>query len=153
MKQSPNNGFFGIGIYGPKTESNFGTLWRTALIFNANFIFTIGKKFKRQSSDVHNTWAKIPLYTYENFDQLIENIPYSCRLVGVEISKDAIPIQDFVHPKRAIYLLGNETNGLTSDVQSKCHEIISLPGELSLNVAVAGSIVMYDRFTKSKSDE
>jgi len=29
-----------------------------------------------------------------------------------------------------------------------CHQVVRLPGERSLNVAVAGSIVIYDRITK-----
>jgi len=44
-------GFFGIGIQNIKTESNIGTLWRSANILGADFIYTIGKRYKKQSSD------------------------------------------------------------------------------------------------------
>jgi tRNA G18 (ribose-2'-O)-methylase SpoU len=54
----------------------------------------------------------------------------------------------FRHPDRAVYLLGNEQIGLSKRVLSQCHSLISLPGHFSLNVAVAGSIVMYDRVSK-----
>ena len=60
----------------------------------------------------------------------------------------AIPLGGFSHPKRAVYLLGSEDNGLTRKAMDKCHALVRLPGERSMNVAVAGSIVMYDRHNK-----
>ena len=33
--------YFGIGIYKPKTQENIGSLWRTAYILGASFIFFI----------------------------------------------------------------------------------------------------------------
>lgn len=44
-------GYFGIGIYNPKTETNMGTLWRSAYNFGADFIFTIGMRYKKMGSD------------------------------------------------------------------------------------------------------
>jgi tRNA G18 (ribose-2'-O)-methylase SpoU len=55
----------------------------------------------------------------------------------------------FVHPKRCIYLLGAEDNGLPREVMDRCHKLIQLPGRSCFNVAVAGSLVMYDRYIKS----
>ena len=61
-----------------------------------------------------------------------------------------IPLKSFVHPERAIYLLGAEDHGLPGEIMDKCHKIISIETirTESFNVAVAGSIVMYDRFSK-----
>ena len=49
MEQYPNvvvpqrgRGFFGIGIEYPRTAKNVGTLWRTAHIMKADFMFVIG---------------------------------------------------------------------------------------------------------------
>ena len=51
-----------------------------------------------------------------------------------------------------MYLLGAEDVGLPTAVLRACHETISLSAEnyASYNVAVAGSLVMYDRATKSR---
>jgi len=38
--------FFGIGCENMKNDLNYGTLFRTAQIFNADFIFLIGKSSK-----------------------------------------------------------------------------------------------------------
>ena len=142
-------GYFGIGIYHIKHEVNLGTLWRSACSFGASFIFTIGKRYSRQSSDTTKTWRHVPLYHYESIDDLF--LPYSCRLVGIELGGESI--REYKHPERCIYLLGAEDHGLPSEIMDKCHEVIEIPSvnEYCLNVASAGSIVMYDRLiTRSK---
>lgn len=145
MKQ---DGFFGIGCLNMKTSMNYGTLFRTAQIFNADFIFLIGPRFKRQSSDTMKSFKYIPLFEYDNFKDFNNHRPYNCKLIGVELIKNATPIKDFIHPKQAIYLLGAEDHGLTKEAIDNCQEIIYLPGEKSLNVSVAGSIVLFDRINK-----
>ncbi len=143
-------GFFGIGIVNHSDEVNIGTLWRSAYLLGASFIFTVDKKYKKQDSDVTKAWTRIPLYHYKTFDELTTNLPYSTQLIAVEMGEDSIPIEDFSHPPRAIYLLGSEISGLSKSLMERCQSVIKLPGEFSLNVSVTGSIVMYDRKIKSK---
>jgi tRNA G18 (ribose-2'-O)-methylase SpoU len=142
-------GYYGIGIFRGKTVENLGTLWRSADLFQASFIFTIGRRYKRQSSDTSLAYRNIPLYNYDTFDVFYLNMPYGCPLVGIEIDDNSEDIQTFAHPKRCIYLLGAEDDGLPGAIISKCHRLIRLPGRFSFNVAVAGSLVMYDRVIKS----
>lgn len=142
------SGYFGIGIENTKTPMNVGTLWRSASLMGASFIFTIGKRYKRQPSDTMKTWRSIPLYHYLTFDDFYRSIPYDCMLIGVELDEKAIQIKEFSHPKRCVYLLGAEDHGLTSEARRRCHGLVQLPGTLSMNVAVAGSIVMFDRDQK-----
>ena len=128
-----------------------GTLWRSAYILGASYIFTIDKRYKKQSSDVLKTWARIPLFHYDSFDEFMQNIPYDCRVIAVELTDEAVFLSDFEHPKRAIYILGAEDDGLPKEILEKCHYTIKLPGNNSLNVAVAGSIVLHDRASKVKT--
>ena len=144
-------GYYGIGIYNNKYKENIGTLWRSAYSFNANFIFTICKRYKYQSSDVNKTWKNIPLYHYIDFDIFYENMPKDCILLGIELTDMAININEFNHPKRAIYLLGSEDGGLPNRIVNRCHSVIVLPGKYCLNVSIAGSIVMFDRLVKSNN--
>lgn len=148
MKTGDNNGYFAIGVFRSKTEHNVGTLWRSAYILGAAYIFTVDGKYKKQASDVLRTWARIPLFQYRNFDEMLTNIPYDCQLIGVEIDERAEMLAEFEHPKRAIYLLGAEDTGLPDFVREKCHKLIRLPGNSSLNVGVTGSIVIHDRVSK-----
>lgn len=61
----------------------------------------------------------------------------------------SIPIVEFKHPKQGCYILGAEDSGLPLDVIEECTKIVKLPGERSLNLAVAGSIVLFDRIQKA----
>lgn len=144
------SGYFGIGIENTKTPMNIGTLWRSAELMGASFIFTIGRRYKMQATDTMKTYRKIPLYNHATFDEFYKSMPYDCLLVGIELDERASPIKTFAHPKRCIYLLGAEDNGLTNMAFQKCHDFIQLPGEFSMNVAVAGSIVMFDRLNKTQ---
>ena len=140
--------FFGIGVYRPKTSHNIGTLWRTAYILGASYIFIIDGKYNHQSSDTSKTWSKIPFFKYDDFDHFYQSMPHSTQLVGLEMGDTALPLGQFEHPARASYLLGAEDSGLPDSVSKRCHHLVKLPGKLSLNVAVAGSIVIYDRLNK-----
>jgi tRNA G18 (ribose-2'-O)-methylase SpoU len=142
-------GFFGIGIERSKTPMNVGTLWRSAGILGAAFIFTVGHRYPKQASDTIKAWRHIPLWTFDTLDDLYEHLPFDCQLVGVEMDDRASTLAEFKHPERACYLLGAEDHGLTRDALDRCHRLVKLPGLYSLNVAVAGSIVLYDRIAAS----
>lgn len=141
-------GYFGIGIERGKTESNYGTLFRTAQIFGAAFVFIIGQRFKPMSSDTCQSWRRMPTYSYNDFDDFNAHRPFDCRLIGLELCETSQPIHRFVHPPKAVYLLGAEDHGLTKQALKSCQSIVQIPGDHSLNVAVAGSIILYDRITK-----
>ena len=138
-------GYFGIGIEHVKSSHNIGTLWRTAHIFGAAFIFTIGRRYQKQPSDTMCSSRHVPLYHYTTLDDMYEHRPYNCQLIGIELDSRAVPLETFNHPQRVIYLLGAEDNGLTEVARHRCHAIVQLPSDYCLNVAVAGSIVMYHR--------
>lgn len=143
-----HRGYCGIGVLNMKTEINYGTLFRSAHAFGVDFIFLIGKRFKVQSSDTTKSYKSLPLYEYETFDDFYAHMPYDCRLVSVEICDKAKLIKIFNHPERTVYLLGKEDGSLPSKVIERSWGIIKIPTSYCLNVAVAGSIVLYDRFNK-----
>lgn len=146
-------GFFGIGIYHGKSEVNLGTLWRSAHIFGASFVFTIGRRYRPQASDTLKTWRHVPLYHYGDCNDFYAHLPYDCQLVGVELDARAVTIGMFAHPTRAVYLLGAEDHGLAQEATSKCHRLVQLPGKFCMNVAVAGSLVMFHRTERASSTE
>lgn len=144
-------GFFAIGIWHGKTEINVGTLWRTASILGASEVFTVGRRYKAQASDTTRAWDHIPMRHYADMADLKAHLPFSTLLVGVELDHSTVPLADFQHPERAVYLLGAEDHGLSPETVRQCHRLVKLPGTTSLNVAVAGSIVLYDRVTRGAS--
>lgn len=138
-------GYFEIGIYHPKTETNIGTLWRSAYQLGATGIFTIGRRYHKQSSDTTKAWRHVPLRHYLHVEEMLEYRPAECELVGIEMGGK--PLGTFTHPERGIYLLGAEDAGLPPAVLKFCNRVVSLEsiGPESYNVAVAGTLVAYDR--------
>jgi tRNA(Leu) C34 or U34 (ribose-2'-O)-methylase TrmL len=140
-------GYFGIGIYRPKTETNIGTLWRSAHNFGADFIFTIGFRYKKQGSDTTDASKHIPLYEYKTFEDFKNNLPIKCHLVFIEQTEGSRDIKNMIHPENAIYILGAEDDGIPEDIMIG-HQKVFIDTPMCLNVAVAGSIVMFDRKNK-----
>lgn len=144
-----SRGYFGVGVWHPKTEVNVGTLMRTARCFGAAFAFTVGRRYSRQASDTPDVARHVPLFNFSTVDDLANHLPSGCRLVGVELDERAKPLETFTHPVSACYLLGAEDHGLTEEMRQRCHELVYIPGSSHcLNVSVAGSIALYDRMAK-----
>lgn len=139
-------GYFGLALYHPKKSSNWGSLVRTANLLNCSFIAAIGSRYPIQVSDTLKTHRHLPIFQFTTFEEFNKYmIPHDCQLVGVELDERAKDLREFVHPERAIYLLGAEDHGLPTKIMDECHHLVKLQGEYSMNVAVAGSIVLYHR--------
>jgi tRNA G18 (ribose-2'-O)-methylase SpoU len=141
-------GYFGIGIHMNKYEDNIGMLFRTGHALGASFIFTIGARYHKPATDTPKSWKSIPLYNYVDFAEFKHTIPLNAEIVAIEMDDDSITLKEFIHPKQAIYLLGAEDFGLSDDILELCDHVVRLETKYSLNVAVCGSIVLYDRLSK-----
>lgn len=146
LEKTIRRGFYGIGVYHPKKSVNIGTLWRSAYVFGAAFIFTIGQRYERQASDTVATERHVPLFEYTSFEEFYQHLPKGATLISIE--EGGTPLGDLQHPQQAVYLLGAEDCGLPKELLEKSHAHITIPSArpFCLNVAVAGSIVLYDRF-------
>jgi tRNA(Leu) C34 or U34 (ribose-2'-O)-methylase TrmL len=141
-------GFFGIGVAGISKSMNVGSLFRTAHAFGASFVFTVGAKYARRvgrGADTANTPLQVPYYDFPDADSLV--LPEGTELVGIEIVDDAIELPSFRHPRQAAYILGAERISLPPDLLAKCSYVVRIPTHFSINVGLAGAIVMYDRLT------
>lgn len=147
-----SRGFYMIGVVNGKNHQNLGTLWRSAHGFGAAQIFTCGKRYPKrcEPSDVTKAPRHVPLVHYADIADLVTHVPAHTELVGIEIDARASMLEPFRHPERACYLLGAEDRGLDEAARAACHRIVAIEGSpRCLNVAVAGSIVMWDRLRKS----
>lgn len=144
-------GYFAVGVYHPKREVNVGSLWRTAHLYGAAFVFTVGQRYQPQSSDTPKTPRHTPLFHFADMDDLREHLPHAAPLVGVELDDRSEPLATFEHPERAVYLMGAEDHGLPPSVLAACHHVVQIetPMPQSMNVAVAGSLVVHDRYRKA----
>lgn len=144
-------GYFGVAVHRPKTADNVGTLWRSANVFGAAFLAVVAGRYHKQSSDTMKSPRHVPLYEYDTLDDFYAHLPHGCQLIGVELVEGARRLPTFRHPERAVYLLGPEDGSLTVDVLKRCHSRLVIPGSHCLNLAVAGSVVLYDRVAKLES--
>lgn len=138
-------GYFSIGVEGISKPMNLGTLMRSAHAFNASFCFSVdvSKKLRHTLADTARSFEHVPYYDWEGVDDMI--LPKGCQLVGIELTDDAVELPSFRHPHRAAYVLGRERGSLSPEMMAKCDHIVKIPTLFCVNVAIAGSIVMYDR--------
>ena len=139
-------GYFAIGVEGVSKAFNVGNLVRSSHAFGASFAFTIDARLdKRQLrvSDTSDASSHLPVYHYPDVASL--ELPQGCALVGVELLDESIDLPSFRHPRQAAYILGAEREGLSADVQSICDYVVKIPTRFSVNLGVAGALIMYDR--------
>ena len=147
----PVSGYFGVGVVNTKNQANVGTLWRSAYQLGASFIFTIGTRYRHAPTDTVRATQRLPMYEHDSWNAFVEAAPRGARWVAVEMG--GTPLEDFEHPLDAVYILGSEDAGLPKAVLRACHSTVSLRAEryASFNVAIAGSLIMYDRQTKMRA--
>lgn len=139
-------GYFGIGADRISKAQNVGALMRTAHAFGASFIFTVGETYDRRQlkhADTSAATGSLPYYRFGSPEEML--LPQGCALVGVEITDDAIELPSFHHPRNAAYIMGPERGALSPDLVERCEHVIKIPTRFSVNVSLAGALVMYDR--------
>lgn len=147
---SSKRGYFGIGIYHPKNECNLGTLMRSAHAFGADFVYTVGRPYRRQSSDTTHAAAHVPYFHIETLEDWRHFVPKGAIPIIIELTDHSINLTKFSHPERAVYLLGNEGGGLPLDLLKR-YPCVQIDTKYCLNVSTAGSIVMFHRRLQHQS--
>ncbi|HXK54352.1 MAG TPA: RNA methyltransferase [Hyphomicrobiales bacterium] len=144
-KPRPVRGYFAIGVEGISKPMNLGNLMRSAHAFGASFIFTVDAHYsvRKSRSDTSKSVYHLPYYPWDSVDDM--QMPRDCRLVGVELTDDAVELPSFRHPSRAAYVLGRERGSLSGEMLARCEFVVRIPTAFCINVATAGAIVMYDR--------
>ncbi|MBM3521433.1 MAG: RNA methyltransferase [Alphaproteobacteria bacterium] len=139
-------GYFGIGVEGVNKPMNVGAVVRTAHAFGASFAFTLGATYARDEANLADTSdaaGNLPFYEFASIADFA--LPRDCELVGIELMAEAIELPSFRHPRAAAYILGPERGSLSPDVVVRCVHIVKIPTRFSINLALAGALVMYDR--------
>ena len=136
-------GYFGVGVEGVSKPFNVGNLMRSAHAFGAGFVFTIAAGYGGAGSDTTKTHEHVPFYQFDDVAGL--SLPQSCALVGIELMDEAVELPSFPHPLNAAYVLGPERGSLSPALVERCDHIVRIPARFSINLGVAGAIVLYDR--------
>ncbi len=131
-------------------------------------------KFSHQMN-TQNGIHRINLQYFDTLSDFLRHLPAQTTLVVVEMKDTATELARFAHPLNATYLLGRETVGITDSHMCEIRQFFDtlntgIPDQFlathpkmarldfvkistpeSLNTAVCGALVMYDRFAKSNT--
>jgi tRNA G18 (ribose-2'-O)-methylase SpoU len=138
-------GYFGVGVDGVSKPMNLGNLSRIANAFDASFFFTVNAQVKLSDaqSDTSRSQQALPYYQFRDVGEF--RLPIGCKLVAVEITEDAVELPRFRHPQRAAYVFGAERLSLSPALLARAEFVVKIPMKFSINVGMAGAIVLYDR--------
>ena len=138
-------GYFAVGVDGVSKAMNLGNLLRISHAFGASFFFTVAGRVKLADamSDTSDAAGHLPIYQFAAAEDF--QLPQGCTLVGVEITDDAVELPSFRHPLRAAYVFGSERLSLSPAMLERCAHVVKIPTRFSINVGMAGAIVLYDR--------
>ena len=91
------------------------------------------------------TVFRAPLLRCETLDEALTAFRASgARIVGVAAGADAVPLAELPAAAQTLFVLGNETDGLSPQTLAMCDVLTSVPmarGVESLNVAMAATLV------------
>jgi tRNA C32,U32 (ribose-2'-O)-methylase TrmJ len=59
--------------------------------------------------------------------------------------EEAVDLPSFTHPSQAAYVLGAERADLSPALLARCDFLVRIPTRFCINLAIAGSLAMYDR--------
>jgi len=138
-------GYFGVGVDGLSKAMNLGNLTRIANAFDASFFFTVNShhKLADAQSDTSRSQQSMPYYRFNNIDEF--QLPLDCALVAVEVTEDAVELPRFRHPLRAAYVFGAERLSISEGMLKRANFVVKIPMKFSINVGMAGAIILYDR--------
>ena len=146
MSESRLRGWFAIGAEAISKEVNFGNLMRTAHAFGAAYLFLVDPVASLRDAartDTSKASSSLPVFRHRSADEL--DLPHGCRLVGVELTDDAVELPSFRHPSAAAYVFGPERASLSPAMLARCDHVVKIPTRFCVNLAIAAAILMYDR--------
>lgn len=127
---------------------NLGTLIRTAVSFSFDAIYcskhTVDVYNEKVIRSTQGALFYIPLI-YSDLTQTIDALKHDgFTIIGTSL-RDASGMRSFQQTEKMAFVLGNEGQGVSDEILSRCDAklFIEMQGFESLNVAVAGGIVMY----------
>ena len=144
-----------IAAWNITKEHNVGSLVRTAHAVAAEEVVLVGdREWNVEAARTAELYTSVTQVSdAAAFRRYLEEKKWD--LVAVELDPRAVNLFDAEYPQRPCFLLGAEIGGIPADLINDAKLIVQIPqwGLVpSLNLAVAGSIVLYDFLTKRERD-
>ena len=151
-------------LHNIRSTHNVGSVFRTAEGFGVSKIMLSGYTpypavandsrlphvREKLTAQIHKTAlgaeAMVPFEYMEQLDlPALKHAGY--RIIGLEQSPKSIILKDYHPPQKVALLLGEEVNGIPSNLLAQCDDIIEIPmkgKKESFNVSVAAAIAIYE---------
>jgi len=131
---------------------NVGAFFRTADAFKFDHIYISGYTAQPPHKAISKTALGADEFVPWTYFQTAEDAIIFLRsegfsFVGLEITEKAIPLSKISFPKKTCLVMGNEVEGISSEILSQMDFITYIPmlgKKESLNVSIAGSIAMWE---------
>jgi len=144
-----------IALDGIQNPQNLGMIIRSCAASNINGIILPKKSSAKISPLVMKASAgtlfKIPIYFCNSLEDILPKLNATKIYALSSHAKESI--YDVKEGSKSIYVLGNESEGVSKEVQELCNDSISIPmqrGVESLNVAVTAAVIALMRPSSHK---
>lgn len=144
-------------IHDVRSAHNVGSLFRTADGMGVAKVFLTGytgapiDRFGRKDAKISKVSLgaedTVPWEKKEIEKLLVELRAQNVEIVALEQSPQSIPLADYTPKKSVALIVGNEVEGVASDILALCDAVVEIPmrGEKeSLNVSNAAAIALYE---------
>jgi tRNA G18 (ribose-2'-O)-methylase SpoU len=140
-----------IAAWNITKEHNVGSLVRTAHAVAAEEVILVGEREwnveAARTAELYTTVTRVP--DLRSFRSHLRSREWN--LVAVELDRRSVNLFEAEYPERPCFLLGAELGGVPPELLDEAQQVVQIPqwGLVpSLNLAVAGSIVLYDYLSK-----
>ena len=148
-------------IHNVRSVLNVGAVLRTCEGFGIKRVFATGwtpspdnglpHVRSKIAKSLHKTALgaeEIVKFKYDNnLEKLLEQLKGDgFRIVGLEQDKRSVSLSDYRPAQKMTLLLGEEVNGLTTELRDVCDDLVEIPmrgQKESFNVSVATGILLY----------
>jgi len=137
-----------IAIDSIQNPQNLGMIIRSCAAGNIDGVILPTKSSAKISPLVikasAGTLFKLPIYYCNTLDDILNDLNDTKIYSLSSHAKESI--YDLKHSNRSIFVLGNESDGVSDEVAKLCNESVSIPmrrGVESLNVAVTASLIAF----------
>jgi len=146
-----------------RSLNNIGSVFRTCDAFLIEKIYLCGITAKPPHKDIHKTALgstdSVEWEYVENTLELVERLKKSyIKIISVEQAENATMLNNFIPQQQTTYavVFGNEVKGVSQDVVNASDTVIEIPQygtKHSLNISVSTGVVIWDLFSKMKSEK
>lgn len=137
-----------------RSLNNIGSVFRTSDAFRVEAIYLCGITATPPHADIHKTaLGAEDSVDWRYFDDTLNAMDYlrneGYKIYAIEQAEDSIMLDELnlTQVEKTAIVLGNEVKGVSQSIVDKCDYCIEIPQfgtKHSLNVSVAGGIVIWD---------